>query len=102
MTLKAAFHSVFATISGAFISRHDWQHNEGIGLRSCSVCGRKEELDVDLMSTSWEVVELGDASAHTVKSDAPRPVVAGNDSHALARQEQPSPLSGTGQHGIAG
>lgn len=101
MTLKAAFRSVLAAFSGAFTSQHDWHYNEGIGLRTCSVCSRKEELDVDLMSTSWEVVELGDASAHTVKSDVRRPTVAANDSFALARQEQGSSLSDTGQAGVA-
>lgn len=97
MRLKPAFHSVFATIFGAFSSQHEWQHDEGIGLRTCNVCGRKEELDVDLMSTSWEVLELGDATAHTVKPDVRRPTVAGNDSFALARQEQAPSLSETGQ-----
>lgn len=94
MKLTVAIGSLFSAVSGAFASKHDWRHDDSIGMRMCSVCGRKEELDLDLMNTSWEVVELGDAGAHAVKDRREQAAVSGGAGLALAREEQPPLQSG--------
>lgn len=91
MTLKVVISSLFSSLSNAFASKHTWRNDDCIGLRTCSVCGRKEELTVDLMNTSWEVVELGDAGAHPVKTRRKQAAQSGSPGLALAREE-PTPL----------
>lgn len=87
MTLKLAIGSLFTALCGAFSSRHAWRNDDSIGLRTCTVCGRKEELDVDLINTGWEVVELGNAGAHAIKSRREQ-AAASSAEAALAREEQ--------------
>jgi len=68
MTFKAAINSFFSAVSGAFRSSHTWRHDNQTGVRMCAICGRAEELVVDLMSTDWEVIAYGDPAAHASKA----------------------------------
>jgi hypothetical protein len=45
---------------------HDWNRPEGSNIRSCRVCGRREELDVDdgVNLAAWYPVWEGYAGAH--------------------------------------
>lgn len=91
MTFKAAIDFLYAKFSRAFSPKHVWRRDDGDGMRMCSVCGRKEELDVDLMNTSWVVIDLGDAGAHAARAGRGQAPVSDGAGLALAR-EQPPPL----------
>jgi hypothetical protein len=45
---------------------HDWNRVEGSNIRSCRVCGRREELDIDdgVNLAAWYPVWEGYAGAH--------------------------------------
>jgi hypothetical protein len=45
---------------------HDWHRPEGANIRSCRVCGRREELDIDdgVNLAAWYPVWEGYVGAH--------------------------------------
>ena len=67
MGFLSASKSVLAAIAGALTTTHSWQYNAARDHRTCTCCGRQEEMVLDLVSTNWEVLEPGDPSAHTAK-----------------------------------
>ena len=56
---------LFTFLRSLFIL-HDWNRAEGSNIRSCRVCGRREELDVDdgVNLAAWYPVWEGYAGAH--------------------------------------
>jgi hypothetical protein len=53
---------------------HDWNRLEGSNVRSCRVCGRREELDVDdgVNLAAWYPVWEGYAGAHFGRRESRR------------------------------
>ena len=51
---------------------HDWHRPEGSNVRSCRVCGRREELDVDdgVNLAAWYPVWEGYAGAHLGRQES--------------------------------
>jgi hypothetical protein len=51
---------------------HDWNRPEGSTVRSCRVCGRREELDIDdgVNLAAWYPVWKGYAGAHFARRKA--------------------------------
>jgi hypothetical protein len=56
---------LFTFLRSLFIV-HEWNRPEGSNMRSCRVCGRREELDVDdgVNLAAWHPVWEGYAGAH--------------------------------------
>ena len=71
MGFFSASKSVLSAIAGALTTTHSWQYNASRDQRSCTCCGRQEEMVLDLVSTNWEVLAPGDLTAH-----APKPLPA--------------------------
>ncbi len=78
MGFFSASKSVLSAIAGALTTTHSWQYNASPDQRTCTCCGRQEEMILDLVSTSWEVLEPGDLGAHATNPAPaePRPVAA--------------------------
>ena len=74
MKFLVAAKSVFFALGGALKSTHIWRYEEFHDVRSCTVCGRREELTLDLVSSDWDVVEPGDETAHAIRPGLPKPV----------------------------
>ena len=70
MGFGASAKSVFYVLTGMFKSNHVWQYQSCNELRNCAVCGRLEELALDVMSSDWHMIEPGDDSQHAVKPGA--------------------------------
>jgi hypothetical protein len=77
---------LFTFLRSLFIV-HDWNRPEGSYVRSCRVCGRREELDVDdgVNLAAWYPVWEGYAGAHfgrresrSAAYDARLPAAGGN------------------------
>lgn len=88
MTFPIALTSLFAAVRRTFASRHTWAYDHRISMRTCEVCGRKEELCVELVSTEWGLVEAGDPAAHIAIPDNPKPSTP--QGLTLARNDSPS------------
>ena len=67
---------MFTFLRSLFIV-HDWNRPEGSNIRSCRVCGRREELDVDdgVNLAAWYPVWEGYAGAHFGRSESRRAAV---------------------------
>lgn len=78
MGFFSASKSVFSAIAGALTTTHSWQYNASREQRTCTCCGRQEEMVLDLVSTNWEVLAPGDPDAHATRPAPaePRPVAA--------------------------
>ncbi len=78
MGFFSASKSVLSAIAGALTTTHSWQYNASRDQRTCTCCGRQEEMVLDLVSTNWEILEPGDLSAHTIKPAPaePQPIAA--------------------------
>lgn len=70
MGLGASAKSVLYVLAGMFKSNHVWQYQSCNEQRNCAVCGRHEELTLDVMSSDWSMIEPGDDSLHAVKPGA--------------------------------
>lgn len=67
MGFLSASKSFFSAIAGALTTTHSWQYNTARDQRTCTCCGRREEIVLDLVSTNWEVLVPGDLTAHAAK-----------------------------------
>ncbi|MDY0964088.1 MULTISPECIES: hypothetical protein [Massilia] len=56
MGLFSASKSFFSAIAGALSTTHSWQYTADRDQRTCTCCGRQEEMVLDLVSTNWEVL----------------------------------------------
>lgn len=73
MGFLAASVSLFSNIAAALKPRHSWRHDELRNLRTCTCCGRQEEMIVDLVSSEWQVLDPGNETAHASKVVASAP-----------------------------
>lgn len=73
MGFLAASTSLFSTIADALKPRHSWHYDELRDVRTCTCCGRQEEMIVDLVSSDWQVLTPGDETAHARKAVAVEP-----------------------------
>lgn len=62
-------HSVFNFLRSLFIT-HDWSQSSEPDIRSCSVCGRREELHADDWGGVWHVTWMGYPKTHLKKHGA--------------------------------
>jgi hypothetical protein len=64
-------YPLFTFLRSLFIV-HDWYRPGGTDVRSCRVCGRREELDVDdgVNLAAWHPVWEGYAGAHFARRQA--------------------------------
>lgn len=78
MGFFSASKSFFSAITGALSTTHSWQYNAYRDQRTCTCCGRQEEMVLDLVSTNWEVLVPGDLNAHAAKpiTSDPQPSTA--------------------------
>lgn len=67
MGFGAVTKSLYDALAGMFKSDHVWTYESSNELRRCNVCGRHEELALDIMSTDWHMIEPGDAAQHAAK-----------------------------------
>jgi len=67
MGFFSASKSFFSAIAGALTTTHSWQYNMARDQRTCTCCGRQEEMVLDLVSTNWEMLVPGDLTAHAAK-----------------------------------
>jgi hypothetical protein len=92
MGFGAAAKSVFYAFAGMFKSNHVWQYQACNEQRSCAVCGRHEELTVDIMSSDWHMIERGDDAQHAVKPGASASDVLAGIGVYAARRGKPAAL----------
>lgn len=90
MGFFSASKSFFSTITAALTTTHSWQYNTARDQRSCTCCGRQEEMVLDLVSTNWEVLVPGDLTAHAAKPVAAAPQPSAAPDLAVARAPDPS------------
>jgi len=88
MGFLAALKSLFSGIVAALGPRHSWRHDEERNLRTCTCCGRREALIVDLVSSEWQVLELGDETAHARETVAIKPEPKAETDLLAARTDQ--------------
>lgn len=65
MSYSAALQSIFLPFRKMFPSAHAWHYDDGACTRACTICGQKEELETDIVSSNWNVVTPGNKVAHT-------------------------------------
>lgn len=70
MGFVAATKSLFSNLADALKPRHSWHYDELRDVRTCTCCGRQEEMVVDLVSSDWQMLALGDETAHARKKAA--------------------------------
>ncbi|MGF6274446.1 hypothetical protein ABIB38_002828 [Massilia sp. UYP11] len=85
MGFFSASKSVLSAIAGALITTHSWQYNASRGQRTCTCCGRQEEMVLDLVSTNWEMLAPGDPAAHAVRTVPAEPSPCTEPDLAAAR-----------------
>ena len=73
MAFLAATISLFSAFANGLKPRHSWHYDTVHGLRTCTCCGRQEEMIVDLVSSDWQMLVAGDQTAHASKSAAVKP-----------------------------
>lgn len=104
-TMIVAMHHwkylLFTFLRSLFIV-HDWSRPDGSNIRSCRVCGRREELDVDdgVNLAAWYPVWEGYASGHfgrrELRSAAPDARLSGTGGSAgLSGQNGTASAAGT-------
>jgi hypothetical protein len=78
MGFFSASKSFFSAITGALSTTHSWQYDAYRDQRTCTCCGRQEEMVLDLVSMDWEVLVPGNPSAHAAKpiTSDPQPCAA--------------------------
>ena len=65
MNYSAALHSLFQPLRRIFPSAHAWHYDDATGTRTCKVCSQHEELEIDIVSSCWNVLRQGNKEAHT-------------------------------------
>jgi hypothetical protein len=43
---------------------HAWNYDDATSRRTCTICSRHEELEVDVVSSNWVVLRDGNKDAH--------------------------------------
>lgn len=89
MTWIAVVQSVWTALARMVMPAHRWQC-DGEGkrvLRRCIVCGRREELSVDIMNTDWDVIEPGVDALHAARHGQKNAAVP-------SKEQRPSPRPG--------
>lgn len=88
MGFLAASKSLFSHIAAALKPRHAWHYDELRDLRTCTCCGRQEEMVVDLVSSDWQVLAPGDETAHARKTAPIAPAPKAEADLLAARTDQ--------------
>jgi hypothetical protein len=90
MGFLSASKSLFSAITSAIATTHSWQYDTTRDQRTCTCCGRQEEMVLDLVSTNWEVLVPGDLAAHAAKPVTAAPHPSAAPDLATARATDPS------------
>jgi len=64
MSYGTPFHSLVLLLRRVFLSVHAWQYDDATSRRTCTICSRHEELEVDVVSSNWVVLRDGNQDAH--------------------------------------
>jgi hypothetical protein len=86
---------VFTFLRSLFVS-HGWVRQTGSNVRTCGICGEREELDIDdgASLNAWYVTKKGNREAH-INQDRARPAAAiraeNSDGHTAAVASAPAP-----------
>ena len=91
MGLLAASKSLFSHLGNAWKLRHSWRYDELRDVRTCTCCGRQEEMIVDLVSSDWQVLTPGDQTAHARKKAVVEPEPKVEADQLAARTSQTPP-----------